>query len=197
MLCLLLAATAQSVSEVRAGEDRGEVNQTITFQRVLPLGVDSIVLEPGKQTVFLMAAALPEGLEGMRLERVGSERRLFTAEGSPVLHFPRSVEFRVTATARRDDFVELMAHPVPTRAGLNQFLLGLRFRLRVFHGLHNYTIEPEAVRLLGMPADVPYEERIFHVLFEMPTVPIEHRLVLEVLSAEGQRAGRFHLALFW
>jgi hypothetical protein len=49
------------------------------------------------------------------------------------------------------------------------------------------------VKLVGMPMDVPYDERIYRVSFDLGEVPLADRIVLEVLSPREERLTRFHL----
>ncbi|HYH00197.1 MAG TPA: hypothetical protein VD837_13770 [Terriglobales bacterium] len=80
---------------------------------------------------------------------------------------------------------------------LNDYLLKLGFRLLVFRGLDVTRIEPQNVHMIGVPAEVPYEERIFKVSFDLPrTVSTDERVVFEVLSPTGFRLCKFHLDFY-
>ena len=46
-----------------------------------------------------------------------------------------------------------------------------------------------------MPAEVPYDERIYLAGFNLNGVPATDRIVLEVLDPAGARISRFHLEL--
>ncbi len=81
-------------------------------------------------------------------------------------------------------------YPRPT------FLLSLHLRLKVFQGLDAYEIQPRDVELIGMPANIPYEERIYRAKFHLEHVPADARLVLEVFDSNEERISRFHLELF-
>jgi hypothetical protein len=72
-------------------------------------------------------------------------------------------------------------------------MLGLRFRLKIFkrHPRHR-TREPKVVSVIGVPADVPYDERVYRVSFKLDRIPLKHRIVLE-LSPGGERISKFHL----
>lgn len=71
----------------------------------------------------------------------------------------------------------------------------LHFRLKVFHGVEYRYIPPSFVELVGLPNDVRYNERIYRMGFELAKVPIEDRIVIEVLSPNGDRLCKFHLDL--
>jgi hypothetical protein len=49
------------------------------------------------------------------------------------------------------------------------------------------------VSVVGVPLDVSYDERIYRVAFDLGDVSMGERIVLEVLSPEGERLTRFHL----
>src|SRR3954466_14485141 len=76
---------------------------------------------------------------------------------------------------------------------LNSFLLGMHFRLKVHRGLKVSVIKPENVHLIGVPADQPFEERVYKVAFDTNDLPLDARLVLEVTGPDGEKLSRFHL----
>jgi hypothetical protein len=49
------------------------------------------------------------------------------------------------------------------------------------------------VHLIGVPADQPFEERVYKVAFDTNEIPLDARLVLEVTGPDGARLSRFHL----
>jgi hypothetical protein len=42
---------------------------------------------------------------------------------------------------------------------------------------------------------MPYDERIYRIGFDMGKIPIQDRVVMEVLTPTGQRLCKFHLDL--
>jgi ubiquitin-protein ligase len=56
-------------------------------------------------------------------------------------------------------------------------------------------LEPLSVKIIGVPADTPYDERIYRVSFELPNIPVDDRIVLNVLSPNGECLSKFHLQL--
>jgi hypothetical protein len=167
------------------------------FHSVVPLGTDAIILKPGKHTVYLLAAAESVGFEGMRRVKAGENvYTLLTPNGEPVTAYPQFIDFRVMATRRDLRETDLdpfpMEQPVPD---LNQYLLGLQFELKVFHGLECRTLSPAIAQMVGMPGDVPYDERVYRLSFNIGQVPIGDKLVLEVLDPQGRRLTKFHLEL--
>ena len=49
--------------------------------------------------------------------------------------------------------------------------------------------------MIGVPDDVPYNERVYRVAFEIGSVPTDRRMLLEVLTPQGERICKFHLDL--
>ncbi len=122
----------------------------------------------------------------------GSRRTIYGPDGTPVRTYPEFVDFRVTVTTRMRNPDE-PPYPIACHEDLNDYLLGLRFRLKIFHALQYTVVEPKVVRLIGMPPDVSYNERIYRVSFQLPGLPLEDRIKLEVLSPSGERISKFHL----
>jgi hypothetical protein len=161
---------------------------------VVPLGVDSIRFENSKQFLNLIASATSPELEGIR--RVGGVRSgaLLTEGGRQVAYYPEQVSFRISALTSDTAFEE---EPVSLACpeDVNDYLLHMQFRLKVFSGLRYFYISPESVQLIGMPAEVPYDERIYRADFRLPNIPVNHRILLEVMDAQGTRISRFHFEL--
>jgi hypothetical protein len=165
----------------------------VAFGARIPLGIAGFLLRPARRTLYVMSTARSRHFAGWRLVGEGPHRVVLAPDGSPVRLFPAHVEFRVTASARPSDFLGVDRDFLDWNGDLNQLLLDLGFRLKIFHGLQTTTLAPDSVEMLGMPADVPYDERIYRASFTLPQVPIEDRIVLEVLTPEQERLCKFHL----
>jgi hypothetical protein len=190
-LPLLLAIVSLGRNRARDAVDERD------YHSVVPLGAERIDLKPSKRDMYILATAESPYFEGWHGR--ADEHFLLSADGSKVKYYPRRIDFRLTATAMRPDLLSIDSFGTLhlTEPEVNDYLLHLGFRIIVFHGLQMTRIEPDSVRLLGMPADVPYDERIFRTSFNLPyPVPIDDRIVLEVLSPSGDRLCKFHLDLF-
>jgi len=184
------------------GPAQDYTSSEFVFHSVVPLGVEAIVLQPAKTRIALLATAECPGLEGVR--RIfwqpqesgdgGVSGKVYGKDGKPMTYFPRRISFRVTATAR-EKLIELDPFDVESNMDLNQYLLGLTFKLRAYHGIDVRNLTATKVQLLGPPAKVPYDARSFRVAFNLDKVSIEDRLVLELWSPDGQRLAKFHLEL--
>jgi hypothetical protein len=164
------------------------------FHSVVPLGAEGFKFRDAHETMFLLATAANPRFEGWRRIVDHGRRQLVDANGAPVLAYPDTVTFRITASTRLK-LLDVDQWPETAGQDLNRYLLGLRFRVRVFHGLSQRVLQPDSVQLIGMPSTVSYDERIYRATFHLGGLPMTDRLVLEVLSPKGERLSRFHLDL--
>lgn len=164
------------------------------FQSVVPLGVETFKLPAASETINLLASAESHSFQGVQLLGHGPERVVLAADGSLVHRYPEQITFRVTASAR-GKALDDRAEPVETTADLDRYLLSLHFRLKIFRGLEYRAVEPARTELVGVPADVAYDERIYRVLFQLGEVAVDERILLEVYDDSGERLTRFHLEL--
>jgi hypothetical protein len=192
-IAVLLLCVLVSSAGIAAAQELPE--EELQFHSDVPLGAQGFTLKPSGQSLYVMALVQNPVLEGMHQARVGERRVLLDAQGRQVDFYPQQVTFRVTASAWSQDLLNVRMYPVQASEDTNAYLLDLRFRLKIFRGLSTREVYPTDVSLLGMPADVPYNERIFGVTFNLDQVPLDDRVVLEVLSADGQRLCKFHLDL--
>jgi hypothetical protein len=140
-----------------------------------------------------MGTAISPFFSGWRVVGSGPRRAVLGADGVPVQYFPSRVQFRITALASDNPTMLVERDMLDVNEDANQFLLSLRFRLKVFRGLDNTVIAPDSVEMIGMPADVPYNERVYRLSYTLPAIPIEDRIVLEVLRPDDTRICKFHL----
>ena len=161
----------------------------------IPLGIETFRLEPAKQDFYLMASAEnPAFVGAKRIIAKDEPIKLVTRDGKKVTAYPERVQFRLTASSREKLLDE---HPFGTEAKipLDELLMKLKFRLKIFHGLEWRYVEPAFVDDVGMPRNITYNERIYRIGFNMGHVPIEDRVVMEVISPTGERLCKFHLDL--
>jgi hypothetical protein len=133
--------------------------------------------------------------QGWRKITANEHSRLLDATGQPVRLYPDELQFRITASAR-EKLLDSQPFTIASNISLNDYLLHLRFRLKIFHGLFQRTVRPASVEPIGMPDDISYDERIYRVRFNLDHVPIDDRVVLEVIAPSGERLSKFHVDLF-
>jgi hypothetical protein len=182
VLGAVLAATAQT---------RGT---PISVNGRVPLGIESFRLEPSRHDFYLMASAENPMFVGLRRVTVKDREQLVNSSGKEMTMYPERVQFRLTASAR-EKLVDDRPFDTKSDLPLDQLLDKLRFRVKVFHGLAYRYIQPAFVEDVGMPRRLPYDERIYRIGFELGKLPIEDRVVMEVLAPNGDRLCKFHLDL--
>lgn len=189
----LALATVLAVSAQVPNSD--DPNQVFWMKTPLPLGAEQINLKPSGKHFLLLACIEDQRFNRLQVSRVRSSPFVIDAAGNVWKNYPDVLTFRVTATAIDSGVVQVDSVNINESGEMNSFLLGLRFRLRSFRGLHMTELHPDSVKLIGVPADVPYQERVYRVSFGTAGVPVDNRLVMEVLSPKGQLLSRFHLEL--
>jgi hypothetical protein len=172
---------------------KAPATEVTTFNARIPLGINAFFVRPARRTLYVMSTARSTLFSGWKQVGTGTDRIVVKPDGSRVRLFPTQLQFRVTATARVGEALEVDRDFLDVSDNLNDFLLRLGFRLKIFHGLDVTTVEPDAIDLIGMPADLPYDERVYRASFTIPPVPIDDRIVLEVLAPDGERFCKFHL----
>ena len=195
VLALTAMLWAVGGESAASGPARPSPTPDYVYHSRIPLGGESFAVAPWGTELTVLASAESPQFEGWRREALGDKRgKVVDGAGQPVRHFPGEVQFRVSVGTRThlSD-----SEPYPMRADLqqNDYLLHLRFRVKIFHDLHQTILEPLSVRMIGVPGDVPYDERIYRISFGLDKVSIDDRVVLEVLTPSGERLCKFHLDL--
>ena len=190
---LFLLATALTMPAQAPNSDGP--NQVFWMRTPLPLGAEQINLKPSGQHFLLLACIEDRRFNRLEISRVRHSPFVIDSAGDVWTHYPDELTFRVTATALDSGMMQLDSQDVHESGDMNSLLLGLQFRLKSFRGLKVTALEPSLVRLIGVPADVSYQERIYRISFDTGDFPVSNRLVMEVLSPKGQLLTRFHLEL--
>jgi hypothetical protein len=164
------------------------------LRSTLPAGYDVVVLKPSGANLSMMGLIECPELEGAKSVSEGANKKLVSAEGDTIRHFPQRFSFRITASLRK----MLMDRPVASvdvSDEPRELLLNLKFRIRAYNGLENHEIVPESVEMIGMPADVPYDERVYRINVNRVDLPITARLVVEVRTPQGELLTHFPFSL--
>lgn len=168
--------------------------QIMTYSSRVPLGNEEYEMKPGGHSFYLMASSISPAFDGVR-RNFSPTAPLISKDGAPLRFYPDRLFFRVTASTR-EKLNGFQPFIVDAEQNINDYLLHLHFRLKIFNGLQMRRLEPAEVQQIGMPADVNYDERIYGVSFQIGQVPIDRRVVLEVLSPNRDQIGKFHLDLY-
>lgn len=165
-----------------------------TINGRIPLGIESFRLQPAGREFYLMASVESPAFEGLyRATDRSGQPHLFNAS-SRVMFYPARIQFRLTASTR-EKLVDDRPFDTHAKLSVNDMLTKLHFRMKVFHALEYRYIKPTFIDDIGIPNDVPYDERIYRIGFDLGKIPIEDRVVMEVISPTGERLCKFHLDL--
>jgi len=168
--------------------------QTSGMHSNMPAGYDVLVLKPSKAVLSLIGLIECPELEGAQHVADGLHKKLVSAEGETIKKFPQRFSFRITASLRKV-FIEGPNTSVEVPDDPQELLLKLKFRIRAYNGLEVQEIEPQSVEMIGMPADVPYDERVYRINVDAANLPITDRLVVEIYSPQDQLLTHFPFAL--
>ena len=188
-LATLLTGPIPSVAK----DKKAKPVQVEVLKQQIPMGIEGFFVRPARHTLYVIGTARSPLFGGWKIVGTGPHRAVLGPDGSRVRYFPQRLQFRVTVNATDNPTMLVDRDTLDVNDDMNHFLLNLRFRVKVFHGLDATALDPDEVELVGMPADVRYSERVYRMNFTLPPVPIEDRLVLEVLTPDEQRLCRFHL----
>ncbi len=154
------------------------------LRSTMPAGYEVLVLKPSGATLSILGLVECSEIEGARQVSQGVHARLVRADGAPIEKFPHRFSFRITASLRKG-LLDARAIPVDAPGDPRAFLLGLKFRVRVYRGLETHEITPESIVMIGVPADVPYDERVYRITIKAGDLPISDRFIIEVDSPQG------------
>lgn len=186
ILALSLAATTPSFAQA---------SRVFAINGRIPLGIETFRLQPAGHEFYLMASVENPTFQGLyRYPDKRGRLHLYSANDQPLTYYPSRVQFRLTASAR-EKLIEDKPFDTRSKLDMSDLLRQLRFRVKVFHGLEYRYIAPSQVQDIGLPGDVPYDERIYRIGFELGKIPIDDRVVMEVLTPSGERLCKFHLDL--
>jgi hypothetical protein len=180
-------------SPISAGTPQTDDNGA-QLHAAMPIGGDSLVLQPSKQRLNMLVTVESKDFENIKLSGDNRSRKVTDLDGNAVHFYPRELTFRFTIGSRTSK-EEAVPYAVETRASPDQFQSSLRFRLKVFRGVDAQRFEPVEAKIVGVPAEVPYDERIYRITFSLPEIPVSDRMMLEVLDESGARVAKFHLQL--
>ncbi|HKV91448.1 MAG TPA: hypothetical protein VJW20_02750 [Candidatus Angelobacter sp.] len=156
----------------------------------MPAGYDVIALRPSGANLSLMGLIECPELDGAQQISEGTKAKVISGDGEPMNKFPSHFNFRITASLRKIILDKPMSS-VTVPDDPYDLLLKLKFRIKAYHGLEMREITPDSVELIGMPASVRYDERVYRVGVNLGDAPITDRVVIDVLTPEGKLITHF------
>jgi hypothetical protein len=156
---------------------------------------DTVVLKRTGETLTFLGTWIAPEIAGF--EKVLSPKGTYirAADGRRVTHYPEKMTLRITI-GNKTSLNDHKPLEYDTNLSAEELAKEARFRLRVYKGLEYSVIEPQSVRMIGVPKEMPYNERIYMVDFPMKNVPIEDRLMIEVLDPSDKRMAKFSISMF-
>jgi hypothetical protein len=183
VLAFTLAAMARNVAKATPG-----------LRSNIPAGYDVMLLKPSKATLSLIGLIECPELEGAQRVSEGLHAKLVLSHGSTVKEFPQHFSFRITASLKKVFFDEPVTS-IKLPDDPHELLLHLKFRVRVYHGLEVREIVPQSIEMIGAPADVASDERVYRININAEKLPVTDRLVVEILSPQGELLSHFPFSL--
>jgi hypothetical protein len=164
------------------------------FTALEHLDNDTVKLQPaGEPLTFLATWISPELAKYEKV--IGANGSYIRDDnGTRLTAYPEKMTVRITI-GNKAVLDNRRALELDSAMSAEELARNVHFRLKVYNGLEYRVIEPEKVRNIGVPRDVPYNERIYLVDFALNKVPVDRRLVIEVLDPLDQRVARFSLSL--
>jgi hypothetical protein len=164
------------------------------FHSITPLGSDVLRLRPANKTLTLMLTLECKDLDEAMVIEKDSRKLVTSADGKELKNYPPEITFRFTV-GTKTVLDEKSPLEVQTSSSPDQFASHLHFRLKVFHGVDSQTLQPTESKIIGVPIEMPYDERIYRIAFKLNEIPAADRMMFEVLDDSGTRVAKFHLQL--
>lgn len=190
---LVLMPLVLLCSSLLAGPVPGS-NNSAGLHSAMPAGYDIVALKPSNVTLSLMALIECPELEGAQHVSAGTNAKIISADGEPMVTFPHHFSFRITASLRKT-VLDPPLNAINVADDPNDLLLKLRFRIKAYHGLQIRDVVADSVELIGMPADVPYDERVYRINVDIDDASITDRFVIDILTPEGELVTHFPFTL--
>lgn len=164
------------------------------FTELEHLDNDTVKLQPANEPLTFLATWVSPELT--KYERVSTPKGAYIRDGSGkrLTKYPEKMSLRITI-GNKTLLGDRKALELDSNMSAEELARNVHFRLKIYDGLEYRVVEPESVKNIGVPKDVPYNERIYVVDFALKGVPIDRRLMIEVLDPLDQRVARFSLSL--
>jgi hypothetical protein len=169
-------------------------DRTARFTDLEHLDNDCVKLSKTGETLNFLATWIAPELKNYERVSDGSRRYIRTTDGQRVRQYPEKMTLRVSV-GNKSKVEGTKPLELDTTYSAQELAKNLHFRLRVYDGLEYRQIEPASAKIIGVPADVPYDERIYLVEFLLDKIPVENRLMIEVLDPQNTRVTRFSISM--
>lgn len=165
------------------------------FSTLYHLQNDAVILKRTREPLTFLATWVAPELAQLELVQLPENKTFIrNIDGDNVKKYPEKMALRVTIS-NRTMLQDQKPLELETELSAEELAKSVHFRMRIYDGLEYRVIEPIATRMIGVPRDLPYNERIYMVEFNLKDVPLERRLMIEVLDPRDQRVARFSVSL--
>jgi hypothetical protein len=164
------------------------------FTELEHLDADAVKLSKTGETVTFLVTWIAPELKSMRRVVSGKGAYIRTDDGQVITKYPEKMVLRISVGERtKVDGTTPIEFDSPYNA--DQLAKNLHFRLRVYNGLDYRVVEPTSAKMIGVPAELPYNQRIYLVEFPLKNVAVEERLMIEALDPNDTRVTRFTVSM--
>ena len=164
------------------------------FHATMPAGSSVVQLKPSGAMLSVLGLIECPEIEGLQQVSQGLRAKVVTPHGVALQQFPQHFSFRITASLRKL-IMDGPENTLTTADDPQAFLLKLRFRLKIYDGLDMREVGPDSVTMIGVPAEIASDERIFRVSFDVGQIPVTDRVILAITSPEGEDVTHFPFGL--
>jgi hypothetical protein len=169
-------------------------DRTAKFTDLEHLDNDCVKLSKTGETLNFLATWIAPELKNLERVSDGGRSYVRTIDGQRVGQYPEKLTLRISV-GNKTRVEGTKPLELDTAYSAQELAKNLHFRLRVYDGLEYRQIEPASAKIIGVPADVPYDERIYLVEFLLDKVPVDNRLMIEVLDPKDTRVTRFSISM--
>ncbi|HEY0566014.1 MAG TPA: hypothetical protein VGC88_10550 [Terriglobales bacterium] len=206
VLILSAAACAQSFTAVTAADVHSQPTPDHVFpakndhvllewKKSMPLGCEAITIGKDKRRAAIMASIEAPDMDGVKVFTHDKQRYVIQRDGKVLQDLPSQITFRITASGLLDIADE--AFPVESNASTDEFFKHLKFVARVFRNgdIDADIMQPMSLQNVGVPLDVPSDERVYRASFDFGKLSVNDHVVLLVNTDDGSPVAKFFMEL--
>jgi hypothetical protein len=164
------------------------------FTELEHLDSDAVKLSKTGETVTFLATWIAPELKRMRRVVWQKGAYIRNDEGRLITHYPERMVLRISV-GEKTKVIGTTPIDFETQYSADELAKNLHFRLRVYNGLDYRVVEPTSAKMIGVPAELPYDQRIYLIEFLLKDVAVEERLMIEALDPQGTRVTRFTVSM--
>lgn len=195
VLFFVLSVLSAALNAQSADTSQPSSSTLLRLHERTPLGTELLRFVPQKKLVRIYATLESPQFENATLVDRAGGKLLLDKDGQPFTHYPAELIIRFTVTGRVRG---LITSPLLLDDDDDPAVLAsqLHFRLKAFNGLDARELQPLETKMIGVPAEIPYDERIYLIRFDTRDVPISERMMFEIFGPRNDRLARFAVQFY-